>query len=143
MKRNGFVTIVVLWFGLLVCSFSLFSAALAGQYVRQVEAYRDGIRAACLAESTLLFSEQECQDSQEHALSPYTELTYPDVPLQEGESLRCIRKASWQGNHYEGTLRASACSGAEQMEKTCAVSFNATYDDEQQCWHFTFFNYRT
>jgi len=130
-KKNGMVTLFVLWLGGLVVVLTCITAGMSTLYLRQACRYRDSIEAMYLAESALLvgwhdLSQRSFEDMPTH---DRIAIELPQDMAGAGRKCELAYYMQKQTPPYKGSLIAIGSVEATQVSRTCSIMYQVVLDN--------------
>ncbi|WP_301860468.1 hypothetical protein [uncultured Megasphaera sp.] len=132
MKRNGFLTLYMLWLGAVVLAISLSASSLANAYIRSARQYCTAVQLEYAAESMVLvgWDEMARRPWQDVPARKNWEADDPYGIVFPGQRLEMQCVSSPYQLPFNGFLRASVISDSLQLRRTCGIQFTVQADEE-------------
>lgn len=124
-RRNGFMTIYILWLGAIVLTIIVASSLVCRAYIENARQYAEAVRLTYAAESmlyvvwdefTALPVDQITATKRWYTVDPYQ-------VLEDGDTVELYWVASVRQYPYTGTLWASVVQKRTQIQRTSSLRF--------------------
>lgn len=130
-RRNGFMTIYILWLSTIVLTITVTSSLVCRAYIENARQYAEAIRLTYAAESMLyvVWDEFTALPLDQITATKRWYTTDPYQVLAEGDTVELYWVASVRQYPYTGTLWANVMQQGTQIQRTSSLRFQIEPDE--------------